>query len=745
MDGENSPLSDPSKKAAAKRALLGRTNRDWWPNTLAVDILHQHGKTGDPMGDGFSYAEAFKSIDYEGLKRDLTALMTDSQPWWPADYGHYGPFFIRMAWHAAGTYRTGDGRGGSSSGQQRFAPLNSWPDNGNLDKARRLLWPIKQKYGANISWADLFILTGNVAIESMGGPVFGFGGGRADVWEPEKDVYWGTEEEWVGSEGAPTRIQPDKEMALEEPLAAIQMGLIYVNPEGPGGVPEALQSARDIRITFARMGMDDVETAALTAGGHTFGKAHGAGDASKVGVAPEGGDIALQGLGWISGHESGIGDHTITSGIEGAWTPTPVTWDMSYFDMLLDHEYELVRSPAGAKQWQPVGNPAETLAPAAHTPGKKVPTMMTTADMAFKVDPEYRKIMEKFRAEPAWFADQFARAWFKLCHRDMGPKARYLGPEVPAEDLIWQDPIPAHMGPKLSDADVKTLKDHIAASGLSVGDLVRTAWASAATWRGSDHRGGANGARIRLEPQRSWDVNEPEKLSRVLAVYEDIKARSGLNVSIADLIVLGGSVGIEQAAKAAGHDVVVPFTPGRTDATAEQTDAESFAVLEPRADGFRNYLQVKFNVPTEELLIDRAQLLGLTAPQMTALVGGLRVLGINHKDARDGVFTDRPGQLTNDFFVNLLDMSTAWKQVDDTSDETFVGTDRITGERRWTATRTDLVFGSNSQLRAIAEVFAEGQSQEVFLNTFIKAWTQVMENDRYDIPKRALHAEKLAA
>jgi len=743
MDGENSTVSDPSKKAAAKRALLGRTNRDWWPNSLSVDILHQHGKTGDPMGDGFSYAEAFKSIDYEGLKRDLTALMTDSQSWWPADYGHYGPFFIRMAWHAAGTYRTGDGRGGASSGQQRFAPLNSWPDNGNLDKARRLLWPIKQKYGAQISWADLFILAGNVGIESMGGPVFGFGGGRADVWEPEKDVYWGTEENWV--KGEETRIQPDKELALEDTLAAIQMGLIYVNPEGPGGVPEALQSARDIRITFARMGMNDVETAALTAGGHTFGKAHGAGDASKVGVAPEGADIALQGFGWQSGYKSGMGDDAITSGIEGSWTPTPITWDMSYFDMLLDHEYELVHSPAGAKQWQPVGSPPETLAPAAHTPGKKVPTMMTTADMAFKIDPEYRKVMEAFRADPAYFADQFARAWFKLCHRDMGPKIRYLGPEVPAEDLIWQDPIPAHTGPALTDADVKTLKDHIAASGLSVADLVRTAWASAATWRGSDHRGGANGARIRLEPQRNWDVNEPEKLSRVMAVYEGIKASSGLNVSIADLIVLGGSVGIEQAAKAAGHDVVVPFTPGRTDATAEHTDAESFAVLEPRADGFRNYLQVKFNVPTEELMIDRAQLLGLTAPQMTALVGGLRVLGINHKDSKDGVFTDRPGQLTNDFFVNLLDMSTAWKQVDATSDELFVGTDRATGERRWTATRTDLVFGSNSQLRAIAEVFAEGQSQEVFLNTFIKAWTQVMENDRYDIPKRALHAEKLAS
>ncbi|MCA3698201.1 MAG: catalase/peroxidase HPI [Brevundimonas sp.] len=743
MDGENSPLSDPSKKAAAKRALLGRTNRDWWPNSLSVDILHQHGKTGDPMGDGFSYAEAFKSIDYDGLKRDLTALMTDSQSWWPADYGHYGPFFIRMAWHAAGTYRTGDGRGGASSGQQRFAPLNSWPDNGNLDKARRLLWPIKQKYGAQISWADLFILAGNVGIESMGGPVFGFGGGRADVWEPEKDVYWGTEENWV--KGEETRIQPDKELALEDTLAAIQMGLIYVNPEGPGGVPEALQSARDIRITFARMGMNDVETAALTAGGHTFGKAHGAGDASKVGVAPEGADIALQGFGWQSGYKSGMGDDAITSGIEGSWTPTPITWDMSYFDMLLDHEYELVHSPAGAKQWQPVGSPPETLAPAAHTPGKKVPTMMTTADMAFKIDPEYRKVMEAFRADPAYFADQFARAWFKLCHRDMGPKVRYLGPEVPTEDLIWQDPIPAHTGPKLTDADVKTLKDHIAASGLSVADLVRTAWASAATWRGSDHRGGANGARIRLEPQRNWDVNEPEKLSRVMAVYEGIKASSGLNVSIADLIVLGGSVGIEQAAKAAGHDVVVPFTPGRTDATAEHTDAESFAVLEPRADGFRNYLQVKFNVPTEELMIDRAQLLGLTAPQMTALVGGLRVLGINHKDSKDGVFTDRPGQLTNDFFVNLLDMSTAWKQVDATSDELFVGTDRATGERRWTATRTDLVFGSNSQLRAIAEVYAEGGSQKVFLNTFIKAWVQVMENDRYDLPKRALHAEKLAS
>jgi catalase-peroxidase len=748
MDGNAggpSPLSDPKKEKGAMRSLLGRTNRDWWPNHLAVDILHQQGKTGDPMGDGFSYAEAFNTLDYDAVKRDLHALMTDSQPWWPADYGHYGPFFIRMAWHSAGTYRTGDGRGGAGAGQQRFAPLNSWPDNGNLDKARRLLWPIKQKYGARLSWADLFILAGNVGIESMGGPVFGFGGGRADVWEPEKDVYWGTEEKWVGEEGNETRIQPDKEMALEEPLAAIQMGLIYVNPEGPGGVPEALQSARDIRETFARMGMNDVETAALTAGGHTFGKAHGNGDASKVGISPEGADIAQQGLGWVSGHESGMGDHTITSGIEGAWTPTPITWDMTYFDMLLDHEYELVRSPAGAKQWQPVGNPEETLAPAAHTPGKKVPTMMTTADMAFKVDPEYRKIMEAFRADPAYFGDQFARAWFKLCHRDMGPIIRYQGPEVPTEELIWQDPIPPHTGPKLTEADVETLKGHIANSGLSIADLVRTAWASAATWRGSDHRGGANGGRIRLEPQRSWDVNEPHKLAKVLQVYEGIKASSGLNVSIADLIVLGGSVGVEQAIKAAGHDIAVPFTPGRTDASAEQTDADSFKVLEPRADGFRNYLQVQFNVPTEELLVDRAQLLGLTAPQMLVLVGGLRVLGANHGASENGVLTDRPGQLTNDFFVNLLDMRTAWKQVDDHSDETFVGTDRDTGERRWTATRTDLVFGANSQLRALAEVYASADAGEKFVRDFVKAWVQVMENDRYDIRKRAVHAEKVAA
>ena len=736
MDGNAggpSPLHNPKKEPAALRSLLGRTNRDWWPNHLAVDILHQQGRTGDPMGDDFNYAEAFKKLDYAAVKRDLHALMTDSQPWWPADYGHYGPFFIRMAWHSAGTYRTGDGRGGAGAGQQRFAPLNSWPDNGNLDKARRLLWPIKQKYGASLSWADLMILAGNVAIESMGGPVFGFGGGRADVWEPEKDVYWGTEEKWVGEEGNETRIQPDKDMVLEEPLAAIQMGLIYVNPEGPGGVPEALQSARDIRETFLRMGMNDEETAALTAGGHTFGKAHGAGDASKVGISPEGADIAQQGLGWISGHESGMGDHTITSGIEGAWTPTPTNWDMSFFDMLLDHDYELVRSPAGAKQWQPVGNPEETLAPAAHTPGKRVPTMMTTADMAFKMDPEYRKIMERFRADPAYFADAFARAWFKLCHRDMGPKVRYLGPEVPAEDLIWQDPIPARREPLIGAADITALKERIAASGLSVAELVTTAWASASTYRGSDHRGGANGGRIRLAPQKDWDVNEPQKLARVLKAYEDIRAASGTNVSIADLIVLGGSVGIEQAAKAAGHAVEVPFTPGRTDASAEQTDVEGFKVLEPRADGFRNYLQVRFNVPTEELLVDRSQLLGLSAPQMTVLVGGLRVLGANHGGSKHGVLTDRPGQLTNDFFVNLLDMRTAWKEVDDRGDEVFLGTDRGTGEARWTATRTDLVFGSNSQLRALAEVYASADAGEKFVRDFISAWIHVMNADRFDL------------
>jgi catalase-peroxidase len=732
-----SPLSDSAKEPRALRSLLGRTNRDWWPNQLSIDILHQQGKTGDPMGDDFDYAAEFKTLDLAAVKADLTALMTDSQPWWPADYGHYGPFFIRMAWHSAGTYRTGDGRGGAGAGQQRFAPLNSWPDNANLDKARRLLWPVKQKYGRKLSWADLMILAGNVAIESMGGPVFGFGGGRADVWEPEKDVYWGTEEQWVGQEGNETRLQPDKEMALEEPLAAIQMGLIYVNPEGRGGNMEAQQSADDIRETFARMGMTDEETTALTAGGHTFGKAHGGGDASKVGLEPEGADIAQQGLGWISGHESGFGDHTITSGIEGAWTPTPIAWDMSYFDMLLDHDYEIVTSPAGAHQWQPVGNPAETQAPGAHSPDKRVPTMMTTADMAMKVDPAYRGIMERFRADPAHFGDAFARAWFKLTHRDMGPKARYLGPDVPAEDLIWQDPIPEADYRQIADGDIAALKDRIAASDLSVRDLVRTAWASAATYRGSDHRGGANGARIRLEPQKSWEVNEPAELARVLQVYEGIKAdfdgKGGGKVSIADLIILGGSVGIEKAAKDGGQSVAVPFTPGRTDASAAQTDADSFAVLEPKADGFRNYLQVRYNVPTEELLVDRAQLLGLTGPEMAVLVGGLRVLGVNHGGSKHGVLIDRVGVLSNDFFVNLLDMRMAWKQIDSEGDETFAGTDRASGEQKWTATRTDLVFGSNAQLRALSEVYASADAGEKFVRDFVAAWVKVMNADRFDL------------
>jgi catalase-peroxidase len=731
---EGSPINDPKKQPAAMRKLLGHTARDWWPESLSIDILHQQGKSGSPFGDDFDYAAEFLKLDLKAVKADLTALMTDSQPWWPADYGHYGPFFIRMAWHSAGTYRTGDGRGGSSAGQQRFAPLNSWPDNGNLDKARRLLWPIKQKYGRALSWADLFILAGNVAIESMGGPTFGFGGGRADVFEPEKDVYWGTEEEWLGQ----TRIDEEAGLALESPLAAIQHGLIYVNPEGPGGCPNPMGSARDMRETFARMGMNDEETAALTAGGHTFGKAHGAGDPKLVGREPEGADIASQGLGWASTHESGMGDHTITSGIEGAWTPTPTTWDMTYFDMLLDHEYEIVKSPAGAHQFQPVGNPDDTLAPAAHTPGKKVPTMMTSADMALKVDPKYRAVMEKFRADPAYFADAWARAWFKLTHRDMGPKLRYLGSEVPQEDLIWQDPIPTVDHPLIDVADVASLKSTLLGR-LSVQDLVKTAWASASTYRGSDKRGGANGARIRFAPQRDWEVNDPENLARVLGVIEQVKAdfdgaaTGGKQVSIADLIVLGGTAAVEKAAKDAGHDVTVPFTPGRADALEEQTDAESFDVLEPKADGFRNYLQVKFNVPTEELLVDRAQLLGLTAPEMAVLVGGLRVLGANAQGSEHGVFTKRVGQLTNDFFVNLLDMNTAWKQVSDESDEEFVGTDRTTHEQKWTASRTDLVFGSNSQLRALSEVYACDDSKDKFVADFVKAWTKVMDADRFDL------------
>jgi catalase-peroxidase len=742
-----SPLSCPAKEPRALRSLLGRTNRDWWPNQLSLDILHQDGASGDPMGPEFDYAREFKTLDYAALRRDLTALMTDSQPWWPADYGHYGPFFIRMAWHSAGTYRTGDGRGGASSGGQRFAPLNSWPDNANLDKARRLLWPIKQKYGRKLSWADLMILAGNVAIESMGGPTFGFGGGRVDVWEPEKDIYWGTEEEWLGE----TRIEGEAGKAFENPLAAVQMGLIYVNPEGPGGNPDAVQSGRDIRETFGRMGMNDEETVALVAGGHTFGKCHGAGDASKVGAEPEGSDIAQQGLGWTSSHESGIADHTITSGLEGAWTPTPVQWDMSYFHMLLDYEYELVRSPAGAKQWQPIGQAPEDMAPGAHSPERRLPTMMTTADMAMREDPAYNAISRRFRDNPDQFADAFARAWFKLTHRDMGPKVRYLGPEVPAEDLIWQDPIPAAEHSPVAHGDLAGLKTAILDSGLSVAELVQTAWASASTFRGSDKRGGANGARIRLEPQRSWEVNQPEQLARVLAVYERIKADfdeaqggkllgGGRKVSIADLIVLGGNAGIEKAARDAGYEIEVPFAPGRTDASQEQTDVEGFAVLEPKADGFRNYLQVEFSVPTEELLIDRARLLRLSAPEMTVLVGGLRVLGANHGGSQHGVLTDRPGQLTNDFFRNLLDMGTAWKQVDDSADEVFAGTCRRTDVQKWTATRTDLAFGSNSQLRALSEVYACDDAGEKFVADFVAAWARVMNADRFDLSDPDCHA-----
>ena len=727
MDAKTSgsPLSDPNKEPVALRSLLGRTNRDWWPNQLSLEILPNHGASGDPYGDDFDYAAAFKAIDYQGLKRDLTALMTDSQPWWPADYGHYGPFFIRMAWHAAGTYRMGDGRGGANSGQQRFAPLNSWPDNANLDKARRLLWPIKQKYGRNLSWADLFVLAGNVAIESMGGPIFGFGGGRKDVYQPEH-TYWGTEEQWVGK-GAAARMGDDAGKALENPLAAVQMGLIYVNPEGPGGNPDPLASAKEIRQTFRNMAMSDEETVALTAGGHTFGKCHGAGDASKVGSEPEGADIAQQGLGWQSGHESGIGDHTITSGLEGAWTPTPIQWTMNYFRMLLEYDYELVTSPAGAKQWQPVNQKQEDMAPGAHSPERRLPTMMTTADMAFREDPEFRKISERFYANPEEFADAFARAWFKLTHRDMGPKARYVGPEVPDEDLIWQDPVPAGTAPSASA--VADFKSKILDSGLSIAELVKAAWASASTYRRSDHRGGANGARIRLAPQKDWEVNDPQELDKVLSKLDALRG----DMSMADAIVLAGTAAVEKAAKDAGYSIDVPFTGGRGDASQDWTDVESFEPLEPKADGFRNFLGVRYNVPTEELLVDRAELLGLTAPEMTVLVGGLRVLGANQGGSRHGVFTDRPGQLTNDFFVNLLDMGTAWKQVDDEGDETFVGTCRRTDEQKWTATRTDLAFGANSQLRALSEVYAGDDAAEMFVQDFVKAWTKVMNADRFDL------------
>ena len=710
------------------RSLLGRTNKDRWPEMLATEVLNPNGPS-NPMGDDFNYAEAFKKLDYDALKADLTALMTDSQPWWPADYGHYGPFFIRMAWHAAGTYRTADGRGGASSGQQRFAPLDSWPDNGNLDKARRLLWPIKQKYGNKISWADLFILTGNVAIESMGGPVFGFGGGRADVFEPERDIYWGSEDKWV-NEGVQTRISPEHGMhELEGPLAAIQMGLIYVNPEGPGGNPDPLQSARDMKATFERMAMNHEETVALTAGGHTFGKAHGNGDASLLGNAPSGGDLVAQGFGWVSGHESGgIGEHTVTSGIEGSWVNTPTEWTENYFRLLLDYEYEIVHSPAGAQQWQPINQREEDMAPAAWDPNVKVPTMMTTADMALKVDPEFRAISERFRNDHEAFKDAFARAWFKLTHRDMGPKVRYLGPEVPGEDLIWQDPVPVGTTP--SDADVAAVKAKIADSGLTVSQLVKTAWASASTYRKSDHRGGANGARVRLAPQKDWDVNEPEMLAKVLDTLDGLRG----SMSMADAIVLGGVVGLEKAISDAGFSVAVPFTGGRGDASQDQTDAESFDVMEPEADAFRNYVgKKKLAVKTEEMMLDRASLLGLSVPEMVVLIGGLRVLGANHGERGHGHFTKRSGQLTNDFFVNLLGMTNVWKAVEGSDDQEYVATDRKGGHETWHATRADLIFGSNSELRAVAEVYAENGHEEKFVKDFVKAWSKVMNADRFDL------------
>jgi catalase-peroxidase len=745
MDAKTSggPLNDAAKEPRALRSLLGRTNRDWWPNQMSLDILHQNG-TGspDPMGVDFDYAKEFHTLDYQAVKRDLDALMTDSQPWWPADYGHYGPFFIRMAWHSAGTYRTGDGRGGGSSGGQRFAPLNSWPDNANLDKARRLLWPVKRKYGRKLSWADLMIMAGNVAIESMGGPVFGFGGGRVDVWEPQRDIYWGTEEEWLGD------VRYSGERVLENPLAAVQMGLIYVNPQGPNGQPDPVASGRDIRETFARMGMNDEETVALVAGGHTFGKCHGAGDAAKVGAEPEGSDIAQQGLGWTCGHASGVADDTITSGLEGAWTPHPVRWDNGYFHMLFDYDYELVTSPAGAWQWQPKDQSEEDKAPGAHSPHRRLPTMMTTADMALRMDPIYEPISRRFRDDPAAFGDAFARAWFKLCHRDMGPKSRYLGPEVPEEDLIWQDPLPPVDHPLVDAAEISALKKNILESGLTVSELVQTAWASASTFRGSDKRGGANGARIRLAPQKDWEVNQPEQLARVLGVLESIKSDfdrgGGRTVSLADLIVLGGSAAVEKAARDAGHDIEIRFTPGRADASQAQTDPDGFAVLEPKADGFRNYLQVAFSVPTEELLIDRAELMQLSAPEMTVLVGGLRVLGANHGGSKHGVFTDRPGRLTNDFFVNLLDMGTAWKPEEDDED-VFVGTCRKTDRRKWAGSRVDLVFGSNAQLRALGEVYAAADAGGKFVADFAKAWTKVMDADRFELSDPRRHAPEVAA
>ncbi|MGB0387242.1 MAG: catalase/peroxidase HPI [Ardenticatenaceae bacterium] len=706
------------------------SNRDWWPNQLNLKILHQNSSLSDPMGQAFNYAEAFESLDLDAVTNDLYALMTDSQDWWPADYGHYGPLFIRMAWHSAGTYRTGDGRGGGASGTQRFAPLNSWPDNVNLDKARRLLWPIKQKYGRKISWADLMILAGNCALESMGFNTFGFAGGREDIWEPEEDIYWGAETTWLGDK----RYTGDRE--LENPLAAVQMGLIYVNPEGPNANPDPVASGRDIRETFARMAMNDEETVALVAGGHTFGKSHGAGDAALVGPEPEGASIEEQGFGWKSSHGSGKAGDQIGSGIEGAWKPNPTKWDMGYLNVLFKYEWELVKSPAGAHQWLAKDVAEEDMVEDAHDPSKKHRPMMTTADLALRYDPIYEPISKRFHENPEEFADAFARAWYKLTHRDMGPVSRYLGPLVPAEELLWQDPIPAATHELIDAQDTADLKGQILASGLSVSQLVSTAWASAATFRGSDKRGGANGARIRLAPQKDWEVNQPAQLATVLGTLEGIQnefnsAQSGGKmVSLADMIVLGGCAAVEQAAKNAGHDVDVPFTPGRMDASQEQTDVESFAVLEPKADGFRNYLQAQYSVSAEELLVDRAQLLTLTAPEMTVLVGGMRALNANAEQSQHGVFTNRPETLTNDFFVNLLDMSTAWNAA---SEGVFEGRDRETGEIKSTGTRVDLIFGSNSQLRAIAEVYASDDSQGAFVRDFVAAWDKVMNLDRFDL------------
>ncbi|MFT5209719.1 MAG: catalase-peroxidase [Flavobacterium sp.] len=704
----------------------GTSNRDWWPNQLKLNILHQHSSLSDPMDKDFNYAEAFETLDLAALKKDIVSMMTTSQDWWPADYGHYGPLFIRMAWHSAGTYRTGDGRGGAGTGTQRFAPLNSWPDNGNLDKARMLLWPIKQKYGKKISWADLMILSGNCALESMGFETFGFAGGRADVWEPEQDIYWGAEDEWLSD----NRYQDDRE--LENPLAAVQMGLIYVNPEGPNGNPDPLASGRDIRDTFARMAMNDEETVALIAGGHTFGKGHGAGDPANVGPEPEGASIEQQGLGWKNSFVSGKGVDTITSGIEGAWTPTPTQWDMRYFEVLFGYEWELAKSPAGATQWHPKDLAEQDHAPQVDESGERVTIMMTTADMALRMDPAYEKIARDYHANPDKFADAFARAWFKLTHRDMGPTSRYLGSEVPQEELIWQDPIPVVSHELINAEDIAGLKSRILASDLSVSQLVSTAWASASTFRGSDMRGGANGAHVRLAPQKDWEVNQPVELAKVLEILESIQKDFSKIVSIADLIVLAGNAGVEQAAKNAGQDITVPFTAGRGDATQAQTDVDSFAVLEPAADGFRNYQRTKFSISVEEMLVDQAQLLTLTAPEMTVLIGGMRVLNTNVGGTKHGVFTDQSDSLTNDFFVNLLDLSTTWSATSD-DDDLFEGRNRSTGEVKWTGTRADLIFGSNSQLRATAEVYGCSDSQERFVADFVAAWVKVMELDRFDL------------